>query len=476
MGSRQAFTPSRLFAAVIVAAGCLTQVPAPTEAALAPRESSQQPLPKSLVIAISAEPATLGPFEIGGDYFQAPIYKALHDFLVAHDDQAQPVPRLATERPSLESGSWKVFEDGTMETTWRLRSGVVWQDGVPFTPQDIVFAWKVANDRQVPWLSRAVPEAIDDMRIEDPRTLAMHWKTSYPFADQPDETTLDPVPVHILERLYASDVQGFVNSPYWTREFIGLGPYKLAAWEPGSHLEIRAVDNHYLGRPKLSTITVRFIADPNTLIANLLSGTVDVNTTPTNLRPDNWKTIEEQWSDGTLIYDRAGALQFVGPNLRVPPFGDVRVRRAMTHAIDRGDVVDAQLIPRELIADTFLVPGSDKARRLAPNVRVYDYDPRAAIALLEEVGWRRGSDGVSRNAAGQAFEFEFRSTNPPQVLVIADLWKNVGLQPNIFMSPPAQNTNLEAQANVKGVETSGYFISFSTWRGRVHSSAIPTPE
>jgi peptide/nickel transport system substrate-binding protein len=429
-------------------------------------------------MAFPAEPPTLGPFTVVGSFYQLSIYEIVHDFLLVYNDQGQPVPRLAPERPSLENGTWRVLPDGSMETTWRLRDGARWHDGVEFTAQDIVFGWKVANDRQVPWITRAVAEIVDDMRVPDSRTVVMHWKSTFALADRPGETALDPVPAHLLEPLWTTDPQGFVNSPYWTREFVGLGPFKLTAWDAGSHLELRALDAHYLGRPKISTIVVRFVTDQNTLVANLLSGTVDANVTPTNLSFEHWKVLREQWADGTMFFDRSGSLQFVGPNLRVAPFGDIRVRRGMTHGIDRAAVVDAQSIPRELIADTFLVPGSEKAQRLQPYVHVYDYDPARAQSLLEEAGWRRGADGLTRNAAGQAFEFEFRSTGPPPsaLLVIADLWKAIGLQPNIAIPPPALSADAAYQADVKGVDASGYSIGFGSWRGRVHSAAIPTPE
>lgn len=463
---------------VMLLSACASTAPLPQVPRAASDGAEPSVAPKSVVMAFPAEPPTLGPFTVVGSFYQLSIYEIVHDFLLVYNDQGQPVPRLAPERPSLDDGTWKVLADGSMETTWRLRVGAVWHDGVEFTAEDIVFGWKVANDRGVPWITRAVAELIDDMRVPDPHTVVMHWKSTFALADRPQETSLDPLPAHLLETLWTADPQGFVNSPHWTREFVGLGPFKLTAWDGGSHLELRAVDSHYLGRPKISTIVVRFVTDQNTLVANLLSGTVDINVTPTNLSFEHWKVLSEQWTDGTMFFDRSGSFQFVGPNLRVSPFGDVRVRRAMTHAIDRTAVVDAQSIPRELIADTFLVPGSEKAQRLKPYAQVYDYDPARAQALLEEAGWRRGADGVTRNAAGQAFEFDFRSTGPPPsaLVVIADLWKAVGLRANIAIPPPALSADAAYQADVKGVDASGYSIGFGSWRGRVHSAAIPTPE
>lgn len=451
---------------------------APSEEGLAPAGSGSilSATPKSMVVGLSSEPLTLGPFQVGGQSHQGPVYQVVHDFLVVHSDQGEGIAHLAEERPSVAKGTWKVFPDGTMETTWRLRKGARWHDGSEFTARDMVFAWRIANDSEVPWSRPALARLIRDIDTPDPHTLVMRWSRTFPFADNPEETTLDPLAAHILEPIYAADVQGLVNSPYWTREFVGLGPYKIASWEPGSHMELRAVEDHYAGRSKLGAVTVRFVTDPNTLMANILSGAVDINMPPTNLTHQHWNTIREQWRDGEVIQNLSGTFGFVAPNHRVPPFGDVQVRRALAHAIDRVAVVDAQLIPRSLITDGMVVPGSEKAKRLKDKIQVYDYDPPRAQMLLEGSGWRRGADGMVRNTVGQPFEFEYRAGRSTEAQVVADLWKAIGLQPNIVLPSPALTADLEYQASVKGVESSGFGIGFGMWERRMHSSAIPTAQ
>jgi ABC-type transport system substrate-binding protein len=267
-----------------------------------------------MVMGISAAPRTLGPFQVGGTSHQGPVYQVLHDFLVVHGDQGQALAHLAEERPSQEKGSWTVAPDGTMETTWRLRRGVKWHDGTEFSARDVAFGWRIANDSEVPWSRPALARLIAEMTTPDPHTVVMRWRSTFPFADNPEETTLDPLPVHILEPVYRADVQGFVNSPYWTREFVGLGPYRLAGWEPGSHMELQVVDDHYGGRARITRITVRFVTDPNTLMANFMSGAVDVNVPSSNLHEEHWRTLREQWRDGEVIYNIDGTFSFVASN------------------------------------------------------------------------------------------------------------------------------------------------------------------
>src|SRR5581483_7048435 len=82
---------------------------------------------------------------------------------------------------------------------------------------------------------------------------------------------------HVLAAAYdEGNWEAFAANPYWTRSYLGAGPYKLDRWEPGAFLEGSAFDQHVLGRPKIERVHVSFISDANTTLANLLSGSVDM--------------------------------------------------------------------------------------------------------------------------------------------------------------------------------------------------------
>src|SRR5438874_1725833 len=113
----------RYSTAVLVAvmlAACAPPGPPPSASQASPGEAPRAAVPKSMVVGLSAEPLTLGPFEVGGSPFMGPVYQMLHDFLVIHDDQGQAIAQLVAERPSIEKGTWRVNPDGTMESTWHL--------------------------------------------------------------------------------------------------------------------------------------------------------------------------------------------------------------------------------------------------------------------------------------------------------------------------------------------------------------------
>jgi peptide/nickel transport system substrate-binding protein len=471
---RQLIVAAGAVCALVVACGPVAAPPAAPASGRAEQQSGTTR--KAMVMATTTEPAHLGGFQVVGTGYQGPIYQMVHDFLVVHDDQGQPHPHLAESLPSREDGSWKVLPDGTMETVWRLRSGPKWHDGTPLSTHDIAFTWKVANDPEIPWSRPAYARRIAEISAPDANTLVMRWKGTFPFAHRPEETTIDPIPTHLLESQYGADTQGFINSPYWTRDFIGLGPYRITAWQEGSHLELVAVDDHYAGRAKIDAITVRFIPDPNALMANLLSRAVDANIAPTDLDYQHWSLLRQQWPEGKVMHDTHGTFRFLGANQRVRPFEDLRIRRALAHAVDREAILDALLVPRTQLADAMVAPGSARAQLFRDKMHVYPYDPIRAQAYLDEAGWRRGGDGVVRDAEGRTLEFEFRSSDETLGTVVMEMWKALGLSVNLVVPGPALMRDREWQANVKGVEASGFGLSFGMWERRMHSSSIPVSD
>src|SRR5205085_2800972 len=171
--------------------------------------------------------------------------------------------------PQLNTDSWKVFPDGTMETTYRLRPNLVWHDGAPLTADDWVFSRQVYNNPEVGQASSVPFKAIANVEASDERTILIHWNQPYAAAGalqslgQSGPIGLPPLPRHLLSAALESGAQALINSPYWTMEYVGLGPYKLDRWESGAFMEVSAFDRHALGAPKIQRIKVQFMSDPN---------------------------------------------------------------------------------------------------------------------------------------------------------------------------------------------------------------------
>src|SRR5439155_17572422 len=133
--------------------------------------------------------------------------------------------------------SWQVFPDGRMETTYKLRPNLTWHDGTPLTAADFVFAWQVYTAPQVGIANVSPQNVMAEVAAPDPSTVVIHWRRLYPNAGVLDQADFPPLPPHILQGAFQQDPAGLANQPYWTRDFVGAGPYRLTRWESGAFIE-----------------------------------------------------------------------------------------------------------------------------------------------------------------------------------------------------------------------------------------------
>src|SRR5688500_14805601 len=145
------------------------------------------PGPKRIRVAIMGDPPTLSnPINsAGGAGVPGAIEVAtlVQSGLVITDDGGQLRPQLAEAVPTVENGLWKVFPDGTMETTWRIREGASWHDGTPFTAEDIVFTARIAQDRDIAIFGQLAYDAVEAVEAVDPRTVTVRWSRPFIEAD-----------------------------------------------------------------------------------------------------------------------------------------------------------------------------------------------------------------------------------------------------------------------------------------------------
>ena len=265
--------------------------------------SVQARAPKILSVAIQQEPAAFFGFgELGGASRtvaggSANPSKILHEGLVSKNERGEFEPRLATEGISVERGTWRANPDGTMETIWKLRPNARWHDGAAFSSADLLFSFNLRKDPEiaVSTIAGGRWDLIESASAPDPTTFILRWSSVYVRANEATDT--EPYPSHLLSELYARDKGAFVNSPYFSTEFVGLGPYMLDRWEQGSHMELARFDGYFLGAPSLDRIIIRFIADPSAMVANILSGTIDL-VLPTGVGLETASEVKRRW-EGT---------------------------------------------------------------------------------------------------------------------------------------------------------------------------------
>src|SRR5688572_19210569 len=396
--------------------GCTQPTGAPPPApAAAPAQQQQRVVSvpgKPLNMALPIEPAALGSkFSTGrsgleeyGLLFAAPLAR--------RDHLGNATPILAEDVPAIERGTWRLTDGGGMETTFRLRAGAVWHDGTPFTADDVVFTWQAIMNPDLPATERTPERLIDSMEAVDQRTVLMRWKEIYILAN---EYPLEPLPRHLLEPLIERDPNAFANATYWSQAWVGLGPYRLAEWAPGSHLVGQAFPQYVLGEPKIQRVFVHFIPDANQAVARFLAGALDL-TLGSLIRVEEGVILKEQLAargEGTVVTRPEGGIRLVDFQYReplIPPARDVRVRRALYHAIDRTLLIDVLQSGLVEPAHMVLAPGDPAFRPAEATVTRYPYDAARSLQLLAEAGWNRGGDGVLRNVSGERFDLGVRVT------------------------------------------------------------------
>ena len=332
--------------------------------------SVQQPA-RTLVVAIRDEPGTIAlhPFTQPGQatYLIKRTFNAQLSYL---DHEAAPYPYLAEALPQLHTESWRVLPDGRMETTWRLKQGAAWHDGTPLSAEDFVLTWRVYSTPEL-GLSQVPPfSALEGVFAPDDRTVVFRWKGLYPGAATMYEHNREfpALPRHVIEAPFQQMTpDAFVNLPYWTHEYVGLGPYRLERWEPGSFLEASAFDGHVLGRPKISRVRLLFIADDNSVLASLLAGEIHL-TADAAARLSQVPLLKQEWaSSGSgavhLHFNqyRTVYVQFRPEYLDQRGLLDVRVRAALYHAMDRQAINDSVYGGEAPLGD-FLLATTDRRR------------------------------------------------------------------------------------------------------------------
>jgi len=461
--------------------GCSRQAPPENESSPV---SPSRLAPDAILVAVEGEPRTLVPSvggRPGGSGDQ--LFELVHQSLVTYDDRGKVVPRVARDVPSLDGGTWVVRPDGTMETTWRLRDDVVWQDGRALTADDVVFSWRVFNEPAVPVASRRVARLIESVESLDERTVLMRWRTRYAFADQLTGTELTLLPSHLLEATFDLRREQFAGHSYWRSQFIGLGPFRLQRWPPGSSIELVAFDRYFLGKPLLSQISVRFIPDDNAAMAGALTGSLDM-LLPRRAVHGVVQTVRERWRDGTegtlsMLPDYSWL--YLSPQFLAPQpeeLADLRVRQALIHSLDRESLAEVVTGDRSMAAE-LLVPSSDsRYARLAEKVSRYPYDPRRAADLFREVGWRRGGAEDVLVRQGRRLEIELAMTSDWERVgaAVSEYWQQAGIVVRESVFALSAVTDRQNRSLYSGVEVAGGSPNLALLDGRLNSANAPKPE
>jgi peptide/nickel transport system substrate-binding protein len=468
---------------ILVGIGCAA--PAPTPPSGAPRDQASQPAPgpKRLTVAIAGEPHTLyqklNPQSTVRGIEE--LEQLVHTGFSTTNSAGALVPQLAEAVPSIENGRWRVLPDGRMELTWTIREGALWHDGTPVTAADAVFAATLGRDRELPIFRDKGWDFVEQVEAGDARTVVVTWTRPYVEADSLFSSAFGQIlPSHILAGAYAADKASLIQLPYWTEEFVGAGPYRLRDFTRGNSMVLEANPRYVLGRPKIDVIETLFIVDSNTLVANVLAGTVDL-TLSRGISFDQAIQVRSLWREGHVEIPVTSLLQ-VFPQLLTPSpvvIGDVQFRRALMHAIDRDELASSLQSGLAPVAHSFVSPEDAEYRHVEWSIVRFVYDPRRAAQLVEGLGYTRGADGMYRDPVGAKLTVEIRATgtdiNQKTMLSVADHWKRLGIEVETVAIPPQLASDLEYRAIFPGFAVQRQGAALINIRGFT-SAQTPLPE
>ena len=371
-------------------------------------------------------------------------------YLVQRNEKSQLEPGLATE--------WKTVDPLTWE--FKLRKGVKFHDGSDFTAADVVASIeRVPTVPNSPSPFTAFTKQIREMVVVDPYTI--RFKTATPYPLMPSDMTQ----VVMISKAAAKATTEDFNSG---KAAIGTGPYKLVRYAKGDRIELARNDAYWGGRTPWEKVTLRILPQDASRVAALLSGDVQaIENVPTSdvaqLRKDRKLQVSKTVAD-RLIYLHLDSSRDVSPfvtdkagrPLEKNPLKDVRVRRAMSKAINRAAIVD-KVMEGEAIPSGQLVPeflfGATK------NLKVEPYDPEGAKKLLAEAGYPDGF-GLTIHAPNNRYVNDAKIAQ-----AVAQMLSRVGIDTKVVAMP--SSTYFTQATELK---FSFMLVGWSTGTGEASSS------
>jgi peptide/nickel transport system substrate-binding protein len=321
--------------------------------------------------------------------------------------------------------AWHVSPDG-LHWTFDLRPGVVFHDDQAVDAAAVVFSFERVIDPHHPaylgdddaqyW--HLLLKNVTRVTARGP--LQVEITVAHPYAPLLGELAMFPIVSPVAVQAWGRD---FMRHP------VGTGPFAFESWSPGEEVVVRRFDRYWGVMPKLDRIVFRVVSDARQRLVDLQSGSVDLATA---ILPDE-ESFVELHPDLVLIHAPSEDVSYLALNTEHPPFDDVRVRRAINHAINKEPVVKLDYQGRAIAADGPLPPSQWGYH--PPRTR-YAYDPAKARALLAEAAADGAFDPTRRYKLYAAVTPRGYLSQPERVArYLQAALAQVGVQTDLILQP-----------------------------------------
>ncbi|ERK17846.1 MAG: peptide ABC transporter substrate-binding protein [Pantoea sp.] len=378
-----------------------------------------------MVVGFSQEPTVFNPLMPHIEVDDG-LHFSLFDPLFGVDEKGNFTPALATEVPTQANGG--ISADG-LNFHLKLRDGVKWHDGQPFTAEDVKFTLELLVDPNFRSWSRSGHELVRDITIVSPTEIKWRMEKPYsPYTSILAATFI--IPKHGFANVQDKNTAPFNSAP------IGTGPFKWQQRVPGDHIELTANKEYYGDGPKLDRLIYKYIPDLNVMYTQFVSGDIDIAGLQW-ISADHYDEAKKLPGKVVDVFQSATIENFAF-NLARPQFQDPAVREALYYAIDKQTIIDALYYGLPKPTETYMPRQSAYFNASLP---AHEFNLDKAKALLDKAGWKPGAGGI-REKNGVKLSFTNSTTagnhlREQMQQFMQQSFQEIGVEMKISNLPPA---------------------------------------
>jgi peptide/nickel transport system substrate-binding protein len=374
------------------------------------------------------------------------VIGAIYPALTMLDDNGEPVPYLAD--------SWTTSSD-KLTWTFKLHPGLKWSDGQPLTAKDAAWTFNlIMHNATAATSNGSLVENFKSVTAPDDNTLVI--TTKKPQANMLYlSIPVSGIPI-VPEHIWKSHVAGLKNYRNMDFPVVGYGPFVLTGFKTNQYAEMTANKDFFLGAPHYDKVVTNYYSNSDAAAAALTSGELDQigGLTPAQFnamsKKKNVMTYQTQSSGWTAIEINPGAKTRTGKPLGTgnPILKDIRVRQAIALGINRQELVSKVLDGKGIVGAGYLPPGYPQFFWKPTPSEALNYDPTRAKQMLDQAGYKMGSNGVRVAPDGKPLEFRLGihsddATDAAIAPYLKEWMSNIGIKLDVqSMSFDQLNNNL----------------------------------
>lgn len=390
-----------------LAVGCTPKEPTPPV--------NQKQLQGEIVYGMVGDPVIFNPI-LSTDTPSGNINDRVYQGIVRSNDKLEMVNNLAESIDYSEDGlTWTV----------KIREGVKWHDGEPFSAEDVVFTYQTIMHPDYTGVRKSNFNSVESVEVTSEFEFKMNLKR--PDASLLTKLNIGIIPKHIFGEIEVAKLREHPAN----MEPIGTGPYKWGEWAKGQYITLVANEDYWGEGPWIEQVRFQFFQDNQVVLSAFEAGEIDYLG---SIPPDDVDRVKQALESGYNFYEfPANGYTYFGLMQTHPILGDRNVRQALAYGLDRQQIVDTIYNGRATVLNTNMPPISWAFK---DGLNDYAYNKEKAIELLEASGWTKvGADGI-RVKDGERLSFSLvtssGNTQYEAVLIVTEQqWKEIGVEVDV---------------------------------------------